>query len=197
MALAALAAARGHGRSAARRTGGDSRVKRPRMLIAERDAFSGLPALRAKYAAGSAALRRPPGLGPHLAADRRRSVRPPRPRRPPRRSPRPTQGLGSLHAHRAAEPGLRLALRLPGLRRRAQGRGGGRPPGRGREDDGPPVAGRSRPGLVPQPHGARAGARRVRPDRDRRAPLRRGRGGAAARARPAAPSTTSSRPPTS
>ena len=82
-------------------------------------------------------------------------------------------------------PGLRLALRLPGLRRRAQGPRGRRSRGRRREDAGAPVAGRSRAGLVPQPHGARAGPGRVRADRGRRASVGGGPRGAAARAGPA------------
>ena len=48
-ALAALVVAAGVPPAARAESAG---VKRPRMLIAERDAFSGLPALRAKYTAG-------------------------------------------------------------------------------------------------------------------------------------------------
>jgi hypothetical protein len=48
-ALVALVGTAGAPPAARAETAG---VKRPRMLIAERDAFSGLPALRAKYAAG-------------------------------------------------------------------------------------------------------------------------------------------------
>ncbi len=147
------------------------RSSTPRLFVAERDPFSGLPALRARWAAGERPSDRPAGPRPLVAPLRRRVLRAPGPRGAPGRQADRLEGLEPLRPLPEPLAGLRLALRLPGLRRGPQGRGGGRPRRRRRADAGPPVAQGPGPGLVPQPHRAGAGPRRLLAGRGRGAPL--------------------------
>jgi hypothetical protein len=107
-----------------------------------------------------------------VAPLRRRGRRAPRARRAAGRSVDAAQGLERLRAVPEPRDGLRLALRLPGLRPRPQGPGGGGPRGRRRADARPPVAAGPGAGLVPQPHRPGARPRRLLTGRGRGAPVR-------------------------
>ena len=109
-------------------------VARPRLFVAERDPFAGLPALRARWAAGERPSDGPAGPRALLAPLGRRVLRAPRARGAPGRPADRLEGLEPLRPLPEPRDGLRLALRLRGLRRRAQGPGGGGPRGRGRAD---------------------------------------------------------------
>ncbi len=156
------------------------RSRAPRMLVAERDAFSGLPALKARWAAGE----RPAPTTCRAA----RSPRAPAGGRVVRAAARSQRCSAPIRrpagrARAATSRYLRRALAFDwlygyaGFDARAQGRGGQRPRGGRARHARAPVAGRSRAGLVPQPH-ARASwpspssrwsrSRGTRPSRRRR-----------------------------
>ena len=104
-------------------------VAHPRMLVAERDAFTGLPALKARWAAGERPSRRPARPRAFVAPLGRRVVRAAGARGAPRRSTDRLEGLEPLRPLPEPRARFRLALRLPRLRRGAQGRGGQGPRG--------------------------------------------------------------------
>ena len=158
----------------------------PRLLVAERDPFSGLPALRARWAAASGPGR-PRRLGPRLPAERRRELRPPRGGRAAPRAASGQRQLEPLPRHAEVRPRVRLALRLSRLRRRAEGPPREGPRGRGRARAGQPPPRRPRAGRLPQPLRALPVASRHRPVGGRGASVGRGPGRADARQGAAVP----------